>query len=50
MKRNQWNLENIIQFCKGKYENVFPESQFLKAVNYFRDAEEVSSYSEIEAD
>ena len=50
MKRNQWKLENIIQFCKEKYGNVFPESQFLKAVNYFEDAEEVSSYSEIEAD
>jgi len=48
MNKHGWNISKIIDFCKAKYENVFPEEIFIKALVYFEDAEK-EYYPEIES-
>ncbi|RUM42392.1 MAG: hypothetical protein DSY34_01975 [Desulfurobacterium sp.] len=49
IKKNNWQLERIITFCKEKYGNVFPEPAFLKALTYFKEAE-LESYKDIDVE
>ncbi|ADY72753.1 Domain of unknown function DUF1814 [Desulfurobacterium thermolithotrophum DSM 11699] len=49
IKKNNWELEKIITFCKEKYGNVFPEPAFLKALTYFKEAE-LESYKDIDVE
>jgi len=40
MKEKKYSLEDIFIFCKTKYGRAFSESIALKALTYFKDAEE----------
>lgn len=48
MNKHKWGISEIINFCKAKYGNIFPEKVFLKALIYFKDAEK-EYYPEIES-
>jgi len=40
IKESEYSLNDIFSFCKNKYGSSFSESVTLKALNYFKDAEE----------
>ena len=40
MKEKEYSLQDIFIFCKTKYGKAFSESIALKALTYFKDAEE----------
>jgi len=40
MKEKKYSLKDIFIFCKTKYRKAFSESIALKALIYFKDAEE----------
>jgi len=40
MKEKKYSLKDIFIFCKTKYRKAFSESIALKALTYFKDAEE----------
>ena len=40
MKEKKYSLEDVFIFCKTKYGKAFSESITLKALTYFKDAEE----------
>ena len=45
MKEKKYSLEDVFIFCKIKYGKAFSESITLKALTYFKDAEEETSRS-----
>jgi predicted nucleotidyltransferase component of viral defense system len=47
IRKHGWRLEEVIELSKRKYGNVFPESAFVKALTYFKDADE-ESYKDID--
>lgn len=40
IKETEYSLDDIFSFCKKKYSSSFSESIALKALTYFKDAEE----------
>lgn len=40
IKENKYSLQDVFIFCKTKYGKAFSESIALKALTYFKDAEE----------
>jgi predicted nucleotidyltransferase component of viral defense system len=47
MKKHNWSLNEVKEICKRKYNNLFPEASFERAVIYFGDAV-LTEYPEIE--
>jgi len=39
MQKNKWGINDICNFCKHKYQRLFPVRTFLKSIVYFEDAE-----------
>jgi len=40
IRQTEYSLKDIFSFCKEKYDSAFSESIALKALTYFKDAEE----------
>ncbi|MCJ7789157.1 MAG: nucleotidyl transferase AbiEii/AbiGii toxin family protein [Candidatus Atribacteria bacterium] len=40
IRQTEYSLQDIFSFCKKKYSSAFSESIALKALTYFKDAEE----------
>jgi predicted nucleotidyltransferase component of viral defense system len=40
IKEKKYSLQDVLIFCKTKYRKAFSESIALKALTYFKDAEE----------
>jgi len=40
IRQTEYSLKDIFSFCKKKYGSAFSESIALKALTYFKDAEE----------
>jgi len=48
MRKNNWTLKDVSDFCTEKYGTIFPQHHFLKAAIFFEDAEKEESFPEVE--
>jgi len=48
MRKNNWSLENVVDFCRRKYGKVFSEPHFIRSLIFFEDAEKEKAFGEVE--